>query len=284
MTYPERLERIDFAALGLPEIVTLGRSDFTYARAPLAKHRHPGLIEITYLARGRQLFAVEGEEYLLTGGDVLVTYPGEIHSTNGEPREKSVMYWMQVAVPKSGEYFLNFSPEESGEIFAQLLHLKQRHFRGEPILKEILEEIIDSDTEPVPPLKRIYVRNKFVEFLLKIIFCAEESEEIRRTPDIQRVLALIEQQIEEDIEVDLLAEAVGLSESRLRMKFKEQIGIPLSEFITRKKIDKSVEYLQRRQRSVTEVAFTLGFSSSQYFSTTFKRYLGKSPTEFLLGS
>ncbi len=279
----ERIELKEFAALGLPQIQVLGRADFAAAQEPLDDHTHPGKIEITYFARGKQTFSVENERYTVTGGDVFIVYPDEVHGTNGEPREKSMMYWLILTVPGLDQRLFNFSSEETRQIFNSLLDLKSRHFAGTPNLKQILNEIITNTLEERLPLRQVFIRNKLVEFLLNVIYCGDAGQEPpRQTEDIVRILSLIEQNIEERILVDDLADRVALSPSRLRMKFKEQIGIPISEFILRKKIDKSVEYLSTQDFSITEVAHELGFSSSQYYATTFKRYVGKSPTQFLL--
>lgn len=276
----ERIELANFAGLGMPEIIALGRADFAYARAPLNSHKHPGILEITYLARGQQTFEVCGQKVILTGGDLFFIFPDEIHSTNGMPREKSLLYWMLLAVPGLNQTFLNFSQPETREIFNRLLNVKSRHFSGSPELKRILDELITIYTDKNLSLKPLYLRNRVVNFLLTVIFCAEQSEHAHKTQDILHVLSQIDRNINGRISAKFLSDRVGLSPSRLRSKFKEQTGIPLSEYILRRKIDKSMEYLDRHEFTITQIAHELGFSSSQYFATAFKRYTGQSPSEY----
>ena len=69
-----------------------------------------------------------------------------------------------------------------------------------------------------------------------------------------------------------------LSESRFKTRFKREMGVPPEEFWLRQKIERATVLL--KTRNVTEVAHELGFSSSQYFATVFKRYTRVSPSRF----
>jgi AraC-like DNA-binding protein len=77
-----------------------------------------------------------------------------------------------------------------------------------------------------------------------------------------------------------LAEDAGLSLSRFKTKFKAQIGIAPHEFILRCKVEAAKKFLLEENRNVTNTAMELGFSSSQYFATVFKRFTQQTPLEF----
>ena len=98
------------------------------------------------------------------------------------------------------------------------------------------------------------------------------------TPLMQRVLHYIETHLDDPVHVPSLVETARLSESRFKTRFKREIGVPPAEFWLRKKIEKAVVLL--KTRNVTEVAHALGFSSSQYFATVFKRYTLTNPSQF----
>ncbi len=80
----------DFGNVGLDRDVDLiGHYNNVAADEMLTAHRHPELMEVCYLARGRQVYHVAGKDYALRAGDVFVTQPGEQHSTGGRPQEKA---------------------------------------------------------------------------------------------------------------------------------------------------------------------------------------------------
>lgn len=123
----------------------LGRYAYTRAHAGLAQHAHPGALEICYLAKGTQLYRVGGREYVLRGGDVFVTFPGEPHDTGRTPEEKGVLYWLILTVPGD--------PVLAGALFALR---RRRHFKGASVLQTLLDDIILQTTiarrRPLTPL------------------------------------------------------------------------------------------------------------------------------------
>lgn len=75
------------------------------------------------------------------------------------------------------------------------------------------------------------------------------------------------------------ATAMCASTSLLYKKIKSLTGQSPNEFIKVIRLNKSMELLQSRQYSVTEVSEMCGFSSVGYFSTVFKKYFQKIPTD-----
>ena len=78
----------------------------------------------------------------------------------------------------------------------------------------------------------------------------------------------------------MLAEIAGLSEARFKINFRKQVGIPPREYVLRRKIETAKHILKNSDMTITELAHKMSFSSSQYFSTVFKRFTLMSPKEF----
>lgn len=53
-----------------------------------------------------------------------------------------------------------------------------------------------------------------------------------------------------------------------------------SDFIRSIRIRWACELLQKGSMEVTQVAYTLGFASQSHFSTTFKNFIGMTPSEY----
>ena len=64
----------------------------------------------------------------------------------------------------------------------------------------------------------------------------------------------------------------------LREKLEKEIGNVLS--LKEIKIQKAKNLLFKSDKSITEIAMDLGFSTSQYFATAFKRYTGRTPSSY----
>ena len=220
----------------------------------------------------------------LRGNDQFFTRPGEIHDTAGLPQERGILYWLILRLDKT-KPLIGLSQSQSQRLRQELLHLPERHFRGHSNCSEILAETLSLMVERYASRKKI--RSGLLELRLQslllqyLTLTAEASHRgVKGSASllIQRVLHFIERNVNEPIHVPKLAEVARLSESRLKMRFKREIGVPPAEFWLRQKIEKAVILL--KSKTVTEVAHELGFSSSQYFATVFKRYTLASPSRF----
>jgi AraC-like DNA-binding protein len=76
-----------------------------------------------------------------------------------------------------------------------------------------------------------------------------------------------------------VAEAVGWSEAHLKAAFRKETGQTPHEYFLQRKVDKARHLLTTGKRTVTEIAMTLGFSSSQHFATAFRNFTGQTPSD-----
>lgn len=84
----------------------------------------------------------------------------------------------------------------------------------------------------------------------------------------------------EQISIDELAESVGISREYLQKLFKQYEGIPITEYITDKKLEAACNMLVFSDRKISEIAARLHFGSVSHFSLVFKRKKGQSPKEY----
>lgn len=280
---PERLV-LDLRPLGIPEVPMLGRYNYARAQQGLLKHAHPGAMEICFLAKGTQIYRVGKRDYVLRGGDVFVTFPGEQHSTGEAPQEKGVLYWAIIFLPRRPGRFLNCPPGDARKLLAGLRALPHRHFAGVPQLRMLLDGMFAAARpgRGTDPLRRISLNVRLAEFLLTVLECSRRNPKAALSAGISQILHHIDARIREPLGVGDLASHMGLSVSRFKTRFKNEIGIPPAEYVLRCKISEAKKLLARPGATVTDVAYALSFSSSQYFATVFKRYTGKNP-RMLLG-
>ncbi len=62
--------------------------------------------------------------------------------------------------------------------------------------------------------------------------------------------------------------------------FSEVEGITVEQFFILQKIEKTKEWLIYDEHSLGDIAFKLGYSSTQHLSTQFKKVTGMTPSEF----
>lgn len=268
----------DLARIGLPEIPLVGVHDESRARAGLRPHVHPGLMEISYLIGGERIYHVNQQDYPFRGNEVFVTFPDELHGSGRHPHGKARLYWMQVRLPAKPASFLTLSGRNAWPLVQRLKSLPHRRFLGDRRLKPLFEEMIEIYLKDKTDLARLEISSRLIQWLLLVARCAETESERRVTPDIRRVLAYVGTALDQPMPVASLAAVARLSPSRFKAKFKEQIGVPPADYVVRQKVAKARAWL-KQGKAVTDVAFDLGFSSSQYFATTFKRITNLRPRD-----
>lgn len=84
---------------------------------------------------------------------------------------------------------------------------------------------------------------------------------------------------EEEFSVDELATAVGMSRTQIHRKLKALTDQSTTQFVRQYKLEKALVMLRTRDYNVSEVAFSLGFNSLAYFSTSFTQHFGYTPSE-----
>jgi AraC-like DNA-binding protein len=77
-----------------------------------------------------------------------------------------------------------------------------------------------------------------------------------------------------------VARHAGMSERTLRRHMQTELGQTWRHFICELRMNRAMDMLRKERKSVTEIAFEVGFSSSSAFSSAFLSYVGKTPSAY----
>ncbi len=101
---------------------------------------------------------------------------------------------------------------------------------------------------------------------------------------INRVQDYIDSHLDMELRLEELARVAHFSPYHFHRIFRAMVGEPLNQFIQRLRAEKAASLLvQSPKKSITDVAFDCGFSSSATFARTFKEFFGMSATEWRAG-
>lgn len=272
---------IDLRKLKFRDIYVLGRYNYSYAHKPLEKHSHGRMIEICLQDEGTQPYQIGGSDYCLKGGNVLLTFPNEVHGSGSAPLNRGRQYWMLIRMPGRNERFLNLPPAESLALVNGLLSVKSRHFKGRRILKYYLERIFEAHDSGEVSMRHAEIKNWTLRFLLDVLADARLFAESRISYQVKQVLDHIRQHTSRDlVSLEKLAAVAKLSLPRFKARFKQETGFTPHNYMMLQKIEAAKTAITGSKKSVTEIGIDLGFTSSQYFATVFKRYTSQTPNQF----
>ena len=94
----------------------------------------------------------------------------------------------------------------------------------------------------------------------------------------KRVVEYIEEHLSETISLAALAALVQLSPFHFARAFKQTLGMPPHRYHMNRRVERAKALLA--DRSVTEVALTVGYAETSSFSSRFRRMTGMSPSVF----
>jgi AraC-like DNA-binding protein len=94
------------------------------------------------------------------------------------------------------------------------------------------------------------------------------------------VLMLIGDDIQRQLVIGDLAQAVNLSPSRLAHLFKSEVGVSPQRFLNNIRLQKAKEMLENGVRCIKEIAAEVGFPSVSRFCRSFKTLYGSTPSEY----
>lgn len=90
----------------------------------------------------------------------------------------------------------------------------------------------------------------------------------------------IRRHLSQPITVNDIAASLFMSRPYLSRKFKAETGGSLTDFILKEKTEEAKRLLRYSDKSATAIGAYLGFSSLGHFSKTFKKYAGRTPSEY----
>lgn len=260
----------------VPGVHALARHTMKDSIPSLKWHYHENSFEFTISTKGTFSFSTQTSSYRFSGGDVFIAFPDEIHGTNDIPVSVGEIYWFQLDVSNPKEFL--FMNEDTA------IHMIEN-------LRALPHHVVQANAEEMRPLiqQAFYLaqRNEEPEFIasylqlfLYLLIHSANNEKFALSPDIGRTLNYILDNITEELPLEELAALANLSCSQYKQKFKKQLGISPRHFINQQKIEYS-KLLLLEGMSVTDIAMLLGFTTSSYFSTVFKKYTLYTPTEYL---
>lgn len=272
---------IDLVEFGFPEVPLVGVFRTRRATNALDDHIHAGLMEICYLKSGQMVFTVDGRDYVCRGNQIFITWPDELHSSGRHPQGRGWLYWMQIRLPKRFRSFLGQSSATATPLIDALRSMPHRHFHGRHELASFYDDILGTLRHRDRLLFETTLANAVTRWLLMVIECSRHPVDRKLSPPMQAILKHIDRHLCETISLDDLADVASLSTSRMKARFRLELGIAPREYILRQRVNRATELLRDRRRSITDIAYDLGFSSSQYFATVFKRFTQRRPRDYL---
>ncbi|MBE7020206.1 MAG: AraC family transcriptional regulator [Ruminococcaceae bacterium] len=215
--------------------------------------------ELTFVLKGTMTYYANGKRIVLKKDDGVFLKPGTIRS-----REKGEGYVHYVS-------FNFLLKPEARLLFDE--HLKN-------VLNDDMKKLIS-----VFHFKHItdkfHAKEKCCNILNYILCEIIDFTKIKSSNEyVMRIFNYVVEHINEKITLKTVAGFLHLSKEYTAYIFKKETGTTLSSYINEQKILISEKLILKENMTLSEIALHLNFANYDYFSKTFKRYKGISPSEY----
>ena len=251
-------------------------------------HSH-GFDELVIVLKGTAMHVIDGQGFPVKSGDVFVIARNHAHQyqemhglalSNILFDAKSLLMeqWDIRALPGFHALFSLEPAFRTLHNFQSRLQLSGQQLN--PVNKIIRD--LTRETELRNPGYRVMAKGLFMQLAVLLSRCysdepTDESIDLLRLGD---AIAHIETHYAEKISLDELAAKSHLSKRHFLRIFHDCIGRSPIDHLMHVRTRKAAGLLRHTDRTITDIAFDCGFSSSQYFATVFRRHAGCSPRAF----
>jgi len=97
---------------------------------------------------------------------------------------------------------------------------------------------------------------------------------------VRRVMIQVDTDLASDLSLSSQANLLDVNPNYLSTVFKKETGHTLTEYVTRKRIEHAVFLLNSTNMQIQTIAQYCGIPDICYFTKTFKKIIGKTPTEY----
>ncbi len=270
-------------------IKDFGHWTSTKTERSLPAHRNPGL-ELVYVAHGDLDWDYDGRRVPVTHRQVSFSWPWQTHGAANARLPACELYW--VVIPLARDYArpqkdvrlhasLNIPPGEARNLITCFRAVSPQVISASSLLRtafpELIRELRDGRTSASFRIRAL------VLLILSEVAEASQTHTSTDTHDamirVRQFLAALEAHCDDLWTLDAMAQACDLKRSRFTALVKELSGDSPIQHLNRVRVARARTLLATTEDSVTDIAFSCGFSSSQYFSTVFRQFYGHAPGE-----
>lgn len=241
----------------------------------LTYHYHDFDKVILFLS-GDVTYSVEGRKYELKPYDIVMIGAGEIHMPvirSGTPYERIIIYISSAFMEKykNEAYDLSQCLRTAGENHSHVLRMEQLAKSSLFAACKRLEESFQKDAYA----NELYQQILFLEFMILLnrallendVSYLENTGSNRKTAEI---IDYINENLNNEISVDILAERFYMSRSYLMHLFKAETGYSVGSYINEKRLLAAKNMIQNGM-AVTDACYACGFRDYSTFSRAFKK-------------
>lgn len=262
----------------------------------LEAHRNEG-VEICFLETGSMVFSVETKNFELRPGDFTITRPWQLHKLGSPNIGPGKLHWLilDVGVRRPNQEWrlpswLALTRMDKAELTRKLRQTESPVWRSSPEIAEAFRQISQGVIRWGNPQAESHILIGLNQLFLEILVALTQQQKDhnpelasrRRTVELfLKDLASNPNSVRQAWTLPKMSAHCGLGVTAFSKYCRELVNISGVEYLNQCRLEHASSILLKNpERSITEIAFDVGFNSSQYFATHFRRKFKIPPTIF----
>lgn len=171
-----------------------------------------------------------------------------------------------------------FSCHDEFDFARQALQLSCLDYILKPVRYDFLTDVLRKAAETIKQKKHHNTLKDYGQIYIDTIrrgSGAENNEDI-----VDKIVNYIDQHLQDDLSVRILANAAYVSPDHLTRLFKKRFGQTVTDYIFRQRMTLAGELLKDSKLTVTMVSDCVGYGNYSYFTEQFKKFYGMTPREY----
>ncbi len=246
-----------------------------------------GCLQVWYVQEGKFEWLINQRQEMLYPGDAAIVLPGQ--SIGSEKGWLDVgTCWALDVVPEifeAGNFvpgpWSGLPPAESraiGRLFSMNPNpVLARFTEAAHLFDELQRELVSREIGYT-----VRVNHRIDDLLIGIARQLSRQHQLQR--DFPQTFLKLERALRTNLDqqwlVEEMAVLVGMGTTAFTEKVKAHTGFTPLHYLINIRIAEAIRLLKNTSRSVTDIALSTGFYSSQHFATTFKKLTGYTPRQF----
>ena len=232
--------------------------------------------ELYYFVKGAGIFHIEGNDYPLQSGDLLLMQSAESHYIEldkSQPYERKVLHFdldVLNSVDACGLLRRPFLSRPPG---------KQNLFRGASFQGGSCEHYFDTMMQTAPD-PRVNIFAGLIPLLCELCRLQQSRDGITNSaPDSvgYQIMRYLSENLEKQITLEDISQKFYLSKSQLCRVFRDSTGVPVKQYLNAKRLVKAKQMIDNGEQP-TYVYTRCGFNDYSSFYRAYVKYFGAAPT------
>ena len=255
---------------------------------PFGLHSHE-FAEIVIITAGRGVHVTGKESYPLNAGDTFVIGGSRQHDYHSLNRLCLVNILFQPDKLNLRTYDLRTLPGYHALFTLEPAWRRRHQFNGrlrltpqEMSVVLVMVDKLDEELRTRSSGFRFMAIAAFMQIVgyLSRCYAKSKSPDSRALLRIGEAISDLEANYQEAIDLDRLARIAHMSKRNFIRSFQAALGTSPIAHLVQLRVNRGASLLRRTDQSITEIAFQVGFTDSNYFTRQFNKLIGVTPSQY----